>query len=192
MRSASNRAICPNTRKDGAACARWKANRPRNLRSSALYNGTRHPFSLACCCPLECIGFGSPGCVRTMSVESHLESFGGRITSGPELPQRLSVADNHDRAAAGREVFLREVDAQRRIEAGGDVIGSDRFGLRARSGFIGFTDDLSSAHPSASEQTEHRPRVVVAAAFGRALVDLGRATKLAGDEDAGGVEQPFG
>ena len=63
---------------------------------------------------------------------------------GPEPRQWLAVAGDHHGASAGGVVFLRGVDAEGLIAAGGYVVGGDGFRLRPGGGFIGFSNEPSA------------------------------------------------
>ena len=115
-------------------------------------------------------------------------SVGTRML-GKQFLNDVAVADDRDRPAGVGVIFLGVVDAERRVERRGHVVGREAFVLRGRGRLVRFAEHLAALHAAAGHQHEHAPRIVVAAAFGIAAVDLRRAAEFAGDEDGGRVEQ---
>src|SRR5262245_4269873 len=128
---------------------------------------------------------------RKKAGDSRLPGFlamSERLISSEQLFHRLASVHELDWSAEGAHVLLAWVDAEGFVDGAEQVVDGNRPVADAGAVVGSAADDLSALDSAAGESDVEGARIVVAARLG-AVVDLGRAAKLAHPYDQCFVQQ---
>ena len=121
-----------------------------------------------------CERFGAHG------KEGHWRA--GRLRSSDEFVDDAAAVDDGDWAAVGGDDFVFGIDAQQGEEGCGEIFRSVGIFGGVLGPFVALADDPAAVDAAAAEHDREAAAPMVAPGV---LVDFGRATEFAGDEDEG-------